>query len=110
VAASGLDGVRKIAIELCPTDGPAIPYTVALHFVQPEPIGAGERVFDVFLQGSLVAGGLDIVGQAGAARRALVRTWTGIAVRRQLEITFVPKPGSKLPRAAVSGVRVQVEQ
>ena len=55
VAASGLDGVRKVFIELRPTEGPPIPYTIALHFVEPEPVAAGDRVFDVFLQGALVA-------------------------------------------------------
>jgi len=109
VAASGIDGVRKITIDLRPAEGPPLPYTVSIQFIEPQPAAPGDRVFDIALQGAVVAKDFDIVAQAGRARRAVLRKWSGIPVRRQLEIAFIPKPGSRLPHAAVSGVEIQAE-
>jgi outer membrane protein assembly factor BamB len=109
VAASGIDGVRKISIDLSPAAGPPVAYRVAVQFVEPEAITAGDRVFDISLQGKTVAKGFDIVAQAGAPRRAIVRQWEGVLVRGRLEIVFTAPAGSKRPYAAVSGVEVHSE-
>ena len=66
-------------------------------------------MFDVALQGTVVAQGFDVVARAGGTRRAVIRKWSGIQVRRRLEITFTAKPGAKLPHAALSGIEVQSE-
>ena len=109
VAASGIDGVRKLSIDLSPTEGPPIPYSVALVLIEPQSVAPGERVFDVALQGTTVAKGVDVVAQAGGVRRSVLRTFHGIPVRRQLEIAFTPTAGSKFAYAALCGVEVRRE-
>jgi len=109
VAASGLDALQSLWVELSPTEGPPIPYTVSLIFVEPQAIGRGDRVFDVVLQGKTMARGLDIFAEAGGLRRAVRRTWSGIPVRQKLEIAFTAQPGTKLPYAAVCGLEIRRE-
>ena len=109
VAASGIDGVRKISVDLSPADGPPVRYRVALYFVEPQAVAAGERVFDIAVQGEIVARGFDIVGQAGDVRRAVRCQWEGVLVRGRLEIAFLPHAGAKISYAAVSGVEIRSE-
>ena len=47
--------------------------TMRLHFMEPEPILPGERVFDVRVQGQTVIDDLDIVREVGGPERVLVR-------------------------------------
>ena len=109
VAASGLDGLRSLWVELAPREGPPIPYAVSLMFIEPQPIARGDRTFDVALQGKTVAEGLDVIAEAGGVRRAVLQTWSGIPVRQRLEIRFTPQPGAKLPYAALCGMEVRSE-
>ena len=109
VASSCVDGVQSLSIELSPAGGPTIPYTVSLLLIEPQTLVAGDRVFDIVLQGKTVAAGVDVVAEAGCVRRAVLRKWDRIDVRRQLEISFVPKPGVKLPYAALCGVEIRTE-
>lgn len=70
VAASGLIGVDSITIPV-EDDGD---FQVRLIFAEPEDDAkAGERVIDVTVQGETVLEKLDVIGQAGGARRALAR-------------------------------------
>jgi outer membrane protein assembly factor BamB len=65
---------------------------VRLVFIEPDAaVQAGERVFDVALQGQTVVSGLDIAARAGAGRRSLVLAWDGIAVGDLLQVTLTPR-------------------
>ncbi len=66
-------------------------YTITLHFAELGGAKVGERTFDIRIQGKTVAKGLDVVKQARGARRALIKTFTGIAADRAIEIEFRPK-------------------
>ncbi|MCX6909081.1 MAG: PA14 domain-containing protein, partial [Verrucomicrobia bacterium] len=66
-------------------------YTVRLVFAEPEDIRAGQRVFDVKLQGREVLPSLDIVKQAGGSNRGIVREFRGVKAVDALEIEFVPR-------------------
>ncbi len=67
-------------------------YTVRLHFAElDERVEAGDRLFDVALQGNTVLEGLDVVATAGGHRRALVRELRDVPAGRALEITFTPR-------------------
>jgi hypothetical protein len=78
---------------LGPGDKPAS-YKVKLYFAElSEGAAAGERVFNVRLQGETVAPGLDILKEAGAARRALTREFTGVRVSSSLAIELQPVAG-----------------
>ena len=82
-------------------------YTVRLVFAEPEDIRAGQRVFDVKLQGREVLPSLDIVKQAGGAMRGIVREFRGVKAAEALEIEFVPR-SAKPP--LVCGVELIAEQ
>ena len=75
VAGSGLKGVTKVTLPA--EDGKS--YAVTLHFLEPDALAAGRRVFDVTLQGKKVFTGLDISKQAGGPRRAIAGRFTAIA-------------------------------
>ncbi|MBA4388584.1 MAG: hypothetical protein C0404_11420, partial [Verrucomicrobia bacterium] len=69
------------------------PYKVRLHFAETEGAEAGERVFNVKLQGSTVLTDFDIFTVAGGADRGIVREFTGVPVGNELVVEFVPKLG-----------------
>jgi hypothetical protein len=54
-------------------------YTVLLHFAEFYWTKAGQRVFNVSINGSTVLSGFDIIATAGAANKALVETFTATA-------------------------------
>src|SRR5205085_109032 len=83
IAASGVKGAATITIPLIKT-GPERPYTVRLHFVEPDRLHPGERVFDVALQGELLLDDFDICQEAGAPNRAVVKEFKGIKVKKDL--------------------------
>jgi len=73
-----------------PTETSPRAFTVRLVFAEPEEIGAGQRVFDVQLQGKTVLSAFDILKQAGGSHRGIVREFRGVPVGEALEIGFVP--------------------
>lgn len=75
----------------------ARPFTVRLHFAEPEPLKPGQRVFSVSLAGREVLHEFDIVREAGASGRGVVREFRGVQCRDALEITF----RSRTPQPAV---------
>ena len=72
------------------------PFTVRLHFAEPDDVQAGQRVFHVAVQGRQVLRDFDVVREAGAPRRAVVRELRGISVLDALEITLTPVKGEPL--------------
>ena len=74
----------------------AATYTVRLNFAEPDDLKIGERVFDVSIQGQQLLTDFDIVAEAGAARKAHVVEFTGVAVKDRLTITLTPK-GERSP-------------
>jgi len=78
-------------------------FTVRLYFAEPDEIAAGQRVFDVRLQGRTVVEKLDVVAAAGGWRRGLVRQFAAVAVGESLEVELVPR--TPLP-AVISGIEL----
>lgn len=72
---------------------PAAPrqFRVALHFAEPDDVAAGQRVFDVKLQGRVVLKDFDVAREAGGPRRALVRRFEHIEAAGAMNLEFVPK-------------------
>ncbi len=97
IAASGLAGARVITVPVEKNGD----YKVKLHFMEPEDIGAGARVFDVALQGKTVLNELDVALDAGGSRKAMVKEFA-ITVRDQILRLELSQKG-KLP-AILSGV------
>ncbi|MBM3878828.1 MAG: hypothetical protein FJ387_03785 [Verrucomicrobia bacterium] len=72
-----------------------VSYTVRLHFVEPDGLAPGQRVFDVALQGREVLSRFDVVAVAGGNLRGVVREFRNILVPEALSVTLTPAPGSQ---------------
>ena len=105
VAASGAVGLESITIALQPAGKEERSYTVRLYFMEPEGRQAGERVFDIGLQGRILLRNVDVVAQAGGPNRALVREFKGIKVGKDLTVTLKPSAGEPV----LSGIEVVAE-
>jgi outer membrane protein assembly factor BamB len=109
VAASGVKGVRSVTVTLAPGARDEKAYTVRLHFVEPEHLREGERVFDVALQGQDVLKEFDVVSEAGGSNRAVVREFHRVRVGSELTVTLVPAPAARVPVPLLCGIEVQAE-
>ena len=112
VFCSGLRGLRQCTLPLAePVDG-AARYTVRLAFCELDNDAPGKRVFDIKLQGKVVAEGFDVFKEAGGKNRALVKEFTGVDVNDTLTIEFVPRTtGSEPERLPIlQGIEVEREK
>ncbi len=90
VAASGAIGLRTLRIQLQPEGSPAKRYAVRLFFAEREDAEPGQRVFDVALQDSTVAKGVDVAALAGGPRREHVLAFADVPVTDYLMIALTP--------------------
>ncbi|WP_152053775.1 outer membrane protein assembly factor BamB family protein [Tautonia marina] len=105
VAASGFQG--NVSLELTLRTGDDLPessYTVRLHFLEPDDVAPGRRVFDVALQGETRESGLDVVATAGGRLRPLVREYPNITVTDVLRLDLKGTDGSLPP--VLSGIEI----
>jgi outer membrane protein assembly factor BamB len=78
-------------------DGPAS-YTVKLLFAETDDnVKAGQRVFDVKLQGKTVLANFDIVQTADGVQKAVERQFTDIEVSDNLVLELVPRDAEAPP-------------
>jgi outer membrane protein assembly factor BamB len=89
VAASGARGLRSVTMALAPDTTPRT-YTVRLTFVEPDRLAAGQRVFDVGLQGNRVLHDFDVARESGGSGRGLVKEFKGVKVVKELLVTLTP--------------------
>jgi outer membrane protein assembly factor BamB len=109
VAASGATGLTSLKVKLANTGNATRRYTLSLHFIEPDPIQVGDRVFDVKVQGKPAIESLDVLKEAGGQYRALVKAFAGVEVGSELVIDFAPNPAAKFQQAVLSGVHIQAE-
>lgn len=108
VAASGARGIGRIAINLSggvDRSSSPRPYTVRLHFAEPDNLRPGDRVFAVSIQGRRDEKPIDLAAEAGV-RMPLVREYSRVAIGEVLEITLTPMPGCRVPETILCGVQV----
>lgn len=86
----GLSRCEMTLIDDIWSDGPGT-YTVRLGFAAPAGDVPGKRVFDITLQGRVVAADFDIAKEAGGVGKALVKEFKGIPVTSRLKIELVAK-------------------
>jgi outer membrane protein assembly factor BamB len=103
VLTSGARGLSRCELTLLGENDKPATYAVKLHFAQIEACGIGEATFDIKLQGDTVAEKMDVVREAGATSRALVRTFDNIPVDKNLTIELVSQ-GEMLP--TISAIEV----
>ena len=65
-------------------------FTVRLHFAEIDEVSAGQRVFDVALQGKTVLKDFDILDQAGGRNTALVKEFGGVRAGEHVLIELNP--------------------
>ena len=87
---------------------PPSPYTVRLHFAEPDDLPPGQRVFDVALQGRAVLTQFDIARTAGGGQRGVVQEFKGVVIAKELKITLTRAPGAKAG-PVLSGVELIAE-
>jgi outer membrane protein assembly factor BamB len=109
VGASGVKGVQSVHVSLA--EKPVkLTYTVRLHFVEPDRLPAGKRVFNVALQGKEVLKDFDIAREAGGRNRVVVREFRGVPVRNGLTVTFQRSPFAPIGAAVLCGIEVRAEE
>lgn len=89
VAASAIEDVETLTIQLAPKNAIARIYTVRLFFCELDrAVKPGDRVFSVKLQGRTALSDLDIAAEAGGVHKELVKTVQDIMVDDFLRITL----------------------
>jgi hypothetical protein len=68
-------------------------FRMVLHFVEPEALDPGTRVFDVKVQGRTVIASLDIARESGGKDMALTREIDGVRIADRLAIELMPRRG-----------------
>jgi len=94
VGASFGKGITALRVTLGGADPKVHTYTVRLYFAEPDDLDAGERVFDVAVQGKAAVSALDIVAEAGGPMRTIVKQFDGVEVQRDLAIDLSPGKGA----------------
>ncbi|MBI2439793.1 MAG: PQQ-binding-like beta-propeller repeat protein [Lentisphaerae bacterium] len=92
------DNYAPVRLDMAPV-APPRRHTVRLHFAEPDNIGPGRRVFEVKLQGQTVLKNFDIVKEAGAPRKALVKEFKGVPATEALTLEFVPAASVSKPES-----------
>jgi hypothetical protein len=105
IYASGVTGLNRAEIPLQDPGAAPQSYEVRLYFSAPADDQAGQRVFDVKLQGQTVASALDITAKAGAVNTAHVETFAGILVSEKLLLELVPTQANG-PLPVLNGIEV----
>ncbi len=115
VAASGIEGIRRIHLDGLFHNGSdeqdRSRFTVRLHFAEARALEPGERVFDVRLQGETVVERLDIVRAADGPQRAYVAEFVGVEIEpgQPLVIEFTALDGSSHP-PLLCGLETRLEE
>jgi hypothetical protein len=109
VTASGAKGLTSLKIKLADSDSPSRRYTVRLHFVEPDDVQIGQRVFQVAIQGKQAIASLDILKEAGGRNRSLVKELSGVDASQSLTIELTPDPNSKEQATVLCGIEIQSE-
>ena len=106
VTASGVIGATSIRVGL--NGEGERKYTVRLYFLEPEASAAGERVFDVALQGKSVLGAFDVFAESGGRLKGVVKEFKGVAAGNTMTVELTAGEKSKRP-PVISGVEVVME-
>lgn len=115
VAASGAKGLESVTVTLpaktATKNSSAQIYRVRLHFVEPDEVASGDRVFSIALQGVSVLEEFDIYKAAGGRNRPIVREFSGIQVPSdgRMNVTFAHSAQSRLQESVLCGIEIVAE-
>jgi alpha-glucosidase (family GH31 glycosyl hydrolase) len=88
-------------------DCPNGTYETSLYNAETKWTAAGQRKFNVTIQGQSILSNFDIFAAAGGANKAIITTFTNIVAGGQLEIDFTGVATAFETNARVSGIRVR---
>lgn len=110
VASSGAKGLDELKITLTSdAKEPTRRYTVRLYFAEPDRRTAGQRVFDVALQGHTVLRDFDVVKEAGGPFRSVVKEFRGVEAGAALTVHLTPSAGAAVRETLLCGVELIAE-
>jgi outer membrane protein assembly factor BamB len=78
-----------------PPSYPPAPYTVRLHFAEPDELPVGARTFSIALQNKPALQNFDIAAAAGGSARIVVKEFPHIIIKDTLAIRLTPEPGAR---------------
>ncbi len=112
VFCSGLRGLRQCKIPLAKPDDGTARYTVRLAFAELDNPAAGKRVFDIRIQGQVVAKAFDALREAGGPNKPLIKEFKGIQSDGELSVEFVPAAANPAPdeQPVLQGIEVVREE
>ena len=90
-------------------DAEARSFAVRMHFAEMAALRAGERVFDVRLQGKTVLRDFDIAAAAKERNRPVIREFKGVSATGALVLEFVPKTAGLSCVPLINGLQVEEE-
>jgi len=109
ITASGIKGVRSVAVVLRPDASDVADFRVRLYFAEPEAVKAGERVFSVSLNGKRLLEDFDAMGVTGRRFHGVTRSFAGIAVKQALTVSFEPSEHATVAQPIVCGIEIVAE-
>ena len=97
ISSSALVGIKNLEIGLADDNNiPESSYTVRLYFSELEDKKQGERMFDIKIQGEIVAEEFDIVKEAGKPDKEIVKSFHGIKAGSSIKVELIPRAGKTL--------------
>jgi outer membrane protein assembly factor BamB len=103
------DAKQKVTALVPKVSHPPMPYTVRLHFAEPDDQPPGARVFSIALQDKPVLGNFDIHKAAGGAGRIVVKEFPHVSIGDDLVIRLTPAADAK-SGPVLCGVELIAEQ
>ncbi len=85
------------------------PYKIVLHFFEAEDLQAGDRIFDVLIQGEMRLKDFDIVKETGNAKGSIVKIIENVQVKDDLTITLKRSGGNQKYTPILSGLEIHAE-
>lgn len=83
-------------------------YTLRLHFVEPDGLTPGQRVFSVQIQGKEVLKDFDIAREAGT-NHVLVKEFKGVTMTKELTVSFAPSKTATVKMPVLCGIELVAE-
>ena len=106
VSASAIAGLQSLEITLSNVLMTDATYSICFYFVELESNKAGDRVFNVEVQGKPFLRNFDIVKESGGIKRDIVKVINGIRVKDTLVIRFTPSELAPDSQAILSGIEI----
>ena len=101
VEASGAKGITSVSVKMLSgkpnnprgRENAGKPYTVRLHFIEPDDIEPSRRVFNVALQGKTVLEDFDIIKETQSPDVGLMKEFTQVNISDALTVSLTPAAG-----------------